>query len=68
VEISPGYFVPPVGLGDEAATLEHKKRLVIVVPQKEPYFPPHIEVDVGINSVPRFDIDVHATQNDHFYA
>jgi hypothetical protein len=59
-------------LGDGEATCEHGKPHVDVVSQKEPYFPPpicgfrHSEVEVGIDSMPRFDIDVCAAQNCHF--
>jgi hypothetical protein len=55
-------------------THEHGERRVGVIPQKEPYFPPpirgfgHGEVEVRIDSMPRFDIDVHATQNYRFDA
>jgi hypothetical protein len=49
-------------------------RCVGVIPHKEPYFLPpicrfgHGEVQVGINSMPRFEIDVHITQNHRFHA
>jgi hypothetical protein len=56
------------------ATHKHRERHVSVVPQKELYFSSpvcrsgHREVKVGIDSVPRFDVDIHATQNHRFRA
>jgi hypothetical protein len=61
-------------LRDGTATREHGERHIGVVPQKEPNFPPpvrrfeHGEVEVGIDYMPGFDIDVCATQNRHFHA
>jgi hypothetical protein len=60
---------PPVGLGDGAVTCECRERHDGDISQKEPYFVPlicrivHGEVEVGIDSVPEFDIDVHTTEN-----
>jgi hypothetical protein len=74
VEVLPSHSVPLVVLGDGVATCEHREWHVGIVPQKELYFPPpvhrfgHVEVEVGINSMPRFDIDVHAAQNRCFHA
>jgi hypothetical protein len=74
VEVPLGHTVPPVGLGNGAATCEHGERCVGVIPRKEPYFPPpvrrtkHWEVEVGINSTPRSNKDVHITQSYRFHA
>jgi hypothetical protein len=72
--VCPDHTVPPVGLGDGAATCEHGELLVSVIPQKELYFLPTIwrircrEVEVGMNSVPKSDEDVHTAQNHRFHA
>jgi hypothetical protein len=56
------------------ATSEHRERCDDVVSQKEPYSPPsarrpeYREVEVGVESVPRSDVDVHANQNRCFRA
>jgi hypothetical protein len=69
MEVPLGHTVPPVGLGDGAATHEHAERCISVVPQKEPYFPPPVrgterrEVEVWINFAPGSDEDVHTTQS-----
>jgi hypothetical protein len=58
MEVFPYDTIPSVGLGEGVATHEHREWCVSIVPQKEPYFPPpiwrsrHMEVEVGINSVP----------------
>jgi hypothetical protein len=45
-----------------------------IISQKEQYFPPpvytieHGEVEVGNDSVPGFNIDIHATKNRRFHA
>jgi hypothetical protein len=69
-----GVTVPPVGLGDKAATREHGEWHVGIIPQKEPYLllpiqsTRHGEMEVRINSVPRSDEDVHTTQNCRFHS
>jgi hypothetical protein len=71
-EVDAGHSIPPIGLGDGAATHGHEEWCVGVIPQKETYFPPTVhrstqgEVKVGIDSVPRSDVDVHTTQNHCF--
>jgi hypothetical protein len=66
------HIVPPDGLGDNAATREHGKSHIGVVPQKEPCFPPpdrrveHQEVKVGINSRLELNKDVHTAQHHLF--
>jgi hypothetical protein len=73
-KVLPRHSVSPVGLGVGTATREHRERCIDVVPQKESYFLPpvrrsrHREVEVGINSMPRSDKEVHTTQNRHFRA
>jgi hypothetical protein len=53
---------------------EHGERRISVISQKKSYFLPPVrgfrngEVEVGIDSVLGFDIDVHASQNCHFRA
>jgi hypothetical protein len=68
-----GHPIPPVGLGDEVVTREHRERRGDIVPQKEPHFLPpvhwfrHGEVEIRIGAMPRLDVDVHATQNCCFH-
>jgi hypothetical protein len=72
MEVPPGHSIPSVGLGDGAASCEQGERHIGVVPKKEPYFSPPVrrtgqgEVEVGIDSMPRSEVDVHATQNRYF--
>jgi hypothetical protein len=67
--VLPGHYVPPVGLGDRAVTREHGECRDGIITKKEQYFLPpvcrigHGEVDVGINSMSRFDIEVHTIRN-----
>jgi hypothetical protein len=64
----------PSWIGGRGATREHGDRGINVIPKKEPYFPPpvqlteHHEVEVVINSTSRSDEEVHATQNCLFHA
>jgi hypothetical protein len=68
MDVSLGHTVPPVGLMDGVATRDHGERCVGVVPKKEPYFLPHDrrvrhqKAELGINTRPRSDKDVHTTQ------
>jgi hypothetical protein len=63
-----------LGWGDGAVIRERRERCGGIVLQKEPYFLPLIhrirygEVEVGINSVPRFEVNVHTSQNCRFHA
>jgi hypothetical protein len=74
VEVPLGHFVPSIGLGDGAAMSKHGERRVNIIPQKEHILSAtrrgfrHGEVEVGIDSMLGFDIDVHASQNRHFHA
>jgi hypothetical protein len=74
MEVHPSQSIPSVGLGDGVATREHGERRVNIVPQKEPHFLPPIcrsgngELEVEIDSMPRFDIGVYAIQNHRFRA
>jgi hypothetical protein len=73
MEVPLGHAIPPAGLGDGAATREHRERCIGVVPQIEPYFPPSVrrtrrqEMEVGIDSTTISDEDVHNAQSRHFY-
>jgi hypothetical protein len=72
MEVPPCHSVTPAGMGDGASTHEGGEWCVGIVPQQESYFLPSVrrawrgEVELGIESIPRFDIDVHATQNCRF--
>jgi hypothetical protein len=69
VEVPLGHFVPLVELGDGAVTRERGERRGDIILQKEPCFLPpirrieHGEVEVGINTGPKFDINIYAIQN-----
>jgi hypothetical protein len=69
MEVLLRHTVPPFGLRDGAATHEHGKRCVGVVPHNKPYFSQsdrrvgHWEAKVGINSRPRSDKGVHIAQS-----
>jgi hypothetical protein len=58
---------------DGVVTCEHGEWRVSVVPQKEQHFLPpvhgfsHGEVEIRIDTMPRLDIDAHATQNHRFH-
>jgi hypothetical protein len=73
VEVLPSHPIPLVGLGNGAVTCEHGERHGGIVPQKEPYFLTpihgfrHWEVEVRIDTMPRLDMDDHATQNSRFH-
>jgi hypothetical protein len=64
MELPLGHAIPPVGLGDGAATCEHGEHRVGAILQKEPYFPPPVwkteclELEVGINFTAGSDEDV----------
>jgi hypothetical protein len=72
MDVSLGHNVPPLGLGNGAATVDHEERRVDIIPQKEPYFPPpgrrvrHQKTKVWINSRPRLDKKVHTAQHRRF--
>jgi hypothetical protein len=49
-EVLLSHTIPPVGLGDGAATCEPGEQHISVVPQKEPYFPPLVQrIEVWLN-------------------
>jgi hypothetical protein len=68
------HTIPPIGLGDGAATYEHGEQRVSVVPHKQPCYPPPVqrtkrrELEVGINSKFGPDKDIHITQSRRFHA
>jgi hypothetical protein len=73
-EVLLGHRVILVGLGDRTITHKHGERCCSVVPQKEPHFsqlvhgPGHGEVKIGIDAMPRLDMEIHTMQNCRFRA
>jgi hypothetical protein len=71
-EVLLGHPIPLVRLGDMLVTHDHEEWCSGGIPKKEPHFLPpvhgfrHGEVEIGIDAMPRLDMDVRTTHH-HFH-